>query len=41
MIAKGADVNMTDTVGVTPLHFAADRGHEEVVRLLIRKGAQE
>ena len=25
--------------GVTPLHFAADRGHKEVVQLLISKGA--
>ncbi len=39
LIAEGADVNMTDTAGVTPLHFAADRGHKEVVQLLISKGA--
>ena len=30
---------MATRAGATPLHFAADRGHEEVVKLLISKGA--
>ena len=31
---------MKDVEGVTPLHLAADRGHTEVVELLITKGAE-
>lgn len=32
LIAKGADVNKT---GWTPLHYAATRGHRDVIRLLL------
>ena len=38
LIAEGANVNMINWAGVTPLHFAADRGHKEAVQLLISKG---
>ncbi|WP_310372501.1 ankyrin repeat domain-containing protein [Rhodoferax ferrireducens] len=36
LIAKGADVNKT---GWTPLHYAATRGHIEVIRLLLENSA--
>jgi len=32
-------VHLTDAQGMTPLHFAADRGHNEVAQLLIANGA--
>ncbi|KAI0715321.1 ankyrin repeat-containing domain protein [Earliella scabrosa] len=33
------DVNARDENGYTPLHLAADRGHLEVVKLLLERGA--
>jgi ankyrin repeat protein len=38
-LAAGKDVNAPDTYGYTSLHFAAYRGHKEIVELLIAKGA--
>jgi len=38
-IAAGADVNATDEVGRTPLHYASANGHKEVAELLIANGA--
>ncbi len=38
-IAAGADVNARNNRSVTPLHFAATNGHEEIARLLIAEGA--
>jgi ankyrin repeat protein/beta-lactamase regulating signal transducer with metallopeptidase domain len=38
-IAAGADVNARDNQSLTPLHFAAKGGHEEIARLLIAEGA--
>ena len=32
-------MNSTDEDGGTPLHFAAWKGHQEIVELLITKGA--
>lgn len=39
MISKGADINMVDVNGRTPLTIAAITGHKPCVRLLIDKGA--
>lgn len=36
---NGADVNLRDANGYTPLHHAASRGDDEMVRYLIEKGA--
>jgi ankyrin repeat protein len=36
---KGADVNATLVNKMTPLHIAAYKGHQDVVELLISKGA--
>jgi len=36
---KGADVNAKTRYGATALTFAADKGHLEVVKLLIARGA--
>ena len=38
-LADGADVNVKDKVGWTPLHLAAFNGHKEIVELLIANGA--
>src|SRR5262249_43815785 len=39
VLAKGADVNGKSAYGATALSFAAEKGHTEVVRLLIRHKA--
>src|SRR5688572_23791761 len=38
-LAKGANIDAKTRYGVTALMFAADKGHTEVVRLLLEKGA--
>ena len=38
-IAAGTDVNAKDEDGLTPLHYAAYCGHNEIAELLIAKGA--
>ncbi|CDO73499.1 hypothetical protein BN946_scf185013.g134 [Trametes cinnabarina] len=35
------DVNARDENGYTPLHLAADRGHAEIVRILLERGADK
>ena len=35
----GADVNLKDNWGRTPLHYAANGGHKEIAELLITNGA--
>ena len=39
-MCKGVDINTKDGDGATPLHFAASRGHVDVVRWLLAKGAR-
>jgi uncharacterized protein len=38
-IALGMDVNQANSMGVTALHGAANRGSEDIIRLLVEKGA--
>ena len=38
-LVAGADVNVKDKRGFTPLHWASISGHKEAVELLIAKGA--
>ena len=37
LIANGADINRQDEKGYKPLHIAASKGHEELVKYLISK----
>lgn len=37
----GLDPNVADEYGYTPLHLASDRGHLEMVKLLLAKGADK
>lgn len=39
LIERGADVNAVNDGGWTPLHHAIEKGHENVVRMLIGAGA--
>ena len=40
LLEKGADVESKDSqYGRTPLSWAAEKGHEAVVKLLLEKGA--
>jgi cytohesin len=39
-LEAGADVNVKDTIGLTPLHMAAGDGRKEVAELLIAKGSE-
>ncbi len=39
-LKQGADVNAKTPYGVTALHFAADKGHAEVVKLLLENKAK-
>jgi outer membrane protein assembly factor BamB len=40
LLAKGADVNATNAYGATALSYAADKGHLEVVKLLLQHKAK-
>jgi ankyrin repeat protein len=40
LLDRGADVNAASAYGVTALFFAADKGHVEVVRVLLRHKAE-
>jgi outer membrane protein assembly factor BamB len=40
LLAKGVDVNAANPYGATALSFAADKGHLEVVKLLVEHGAE-
>jgi len=39
LISRGANVNVKDQKGMTPLHLAAKEGHEDIAEILISKGA--
>jgi ankyrin repeat protein len=39
LLERGADVDAFNSAGLTPLHVAAERGEDEVVALLIERGA--
>jgi ankyrin repeat protein len=38
LATKKVDVNQLDANGQTPLSWAAEKGHEEIVRLLLKTG---
>lgn len=40
LIDHGADVNIPDHDGVTPLQHAQERGYQEMVEMLVKAGAQ-
>lgn len=40
LVGCGANINITDAIGQTPLHLALIAGHEEIVKLLINWGAK-
>jgi ankyrin repeat protein len=39
LLERGADPNVKDDDGKTPLHYAAWKGHHKVVELLLEHGA--
>ena len=40
LIDKGADVNVANDAGMTPLHYAAQRGSDRIIEFLASKGAR-
>ena len=41
MVASGADMDMPDVHGHTPLHMAAGKGQVEVLKVLLEAGADK
>jgi ankyrin repeat protein len=39
LVAQGADINAADDRGLTPLHFASQKGREAKVQALVEQGA--
>lgn len=40
LLANGADVKSTTSIGYTPLHQAAQQGHTHIVNVLLENSAQ-
>ena len=40
LIAKGANVNAANDAGMTPLHYAAQRGSDRIIEFLASQGAR-
>ena len=40
LIKKGADVNAQNKDSFTPLHFAADKAHMDMLEVLVKHGAK-
>jgi ankyrin repeat protein len=40
LIGKGADVNAANDAGMTPMHFAAQRGSDRIIEFLAAQGAR-
>ncbi len=40
LAAKGADLNLTDYRGDSPIFWAARQGHEDIIQYLVSQGAQ-
>lgn len=40
LVEKGADVNAANGIGMTPMHFAVQRGSDRVIEYLASKGAK-
>lgn len=40
LLAEGHDPNAFDEISFTPLHYAADKGHLEIIRLLLQADAE-
>jgi ankyrin repeat protein len=39
LLAQGANVNAKDRLDARPLYYAAEKGHKEVIELLLAAGA--
>jgi ankyrin repeat protein len=39
LLERGAEVNVTDLAGITPLERAQNRGFKDIIKLLVEHGA--
>jgi ankyrin repeat protein len=40
LVAAGADVNLADSNGITPLAHARQRGFQQIIEILLAAGAR-